>query len=313
MVLMNKTAKILTAVCLVCAFFCVPFAAQEESDDEIVRVISNLVVVNVTVTDASGKYVKGLKRQDFRVYEDGKEQPLETFSSFGDESTPFAAAILLDTSGSMETRMSLARAAAIRFLDNLRDEDVSAVYRFDVKTELMQEFSFSRDLHPMVFEVKAKGMTALNDAIVQASNDLAQRPERRRAVIILSDGADNHSEASTDKAIEKALANNSFIYAVNMNDPRDGNGADAILRQNVGALKKMAEKTGGRYVATPGGKELREAFTQIAEELRSQYTIGYRPTDPTRDGRWRNLEVKLAARPELTARARKGYRVPKEK
>ncbi len=309
-ILSKQLRQLATALCLIWlgCFTCV--TAQD--DDEVERVTSNLIVVNVTVTDRSGKYVRGLKQEDFRIFEDGKEQSPDTFSAFGAESTPFAAAILLDTSGSMETRMSLGRAAAIRFLDGLRDEDVAAVYHFDRKIELMQEFSYSRDLAPLVFELKAQGMTALNDAIVRAATDLTARTERRRAIIVLSDGADNNSSASTDKALETALAANCVIYTVDMNDPQGG-GSQAFLQQNAGALKKMAEKTGGRYIATPGGKELREAFLQIAEELRNQYTIGYRPLNKTRDGRWRNLEVKLATRPELTPRARKGYRLPKEK
>lgn len=301
------------ALCLLCLGLFAAVRAQEDDGDEVVKVKSNLVVVNVTVTDAGGKYVKGLKREDFRIFEDGKEQSPDTFSAFGAESTPFAAAVLLDTSGSMEARMSMGRAAAIRFLDGLRDEDVAAVYHFNAKVELMQEFSYSRDLAPLVFELKAKGMTALNDAIVKASADLAARPERRRAVIVLSDGADNHSSASTEKALEKALEANVVIYTVDMNDPHNGGGSQALLQQNAGALKKLSEKTGGRYIATPGGKELREAFTNISEELRHQYTIGYRPTNKTADGRWRSLEVKLNNRPELAPRARKGYRIPKEK
>ena len=285
---------------------------QAQEADDVERVVSNLIVVNVTVTDAKGNYIRGLKREDFRIFEDGKEQSPDTFSAFGAESTPFVAAILLDTSGSMETRMSLARAAAIRFLDGLREDDSAAVYHFDRKIELMQEFSNSRDLAPLVFELKAKGMTALNDAIVRSATDLKGRPERRKAIIVLSDGADNNSEASAEKALELALEMNCVIFTVDMNDP-SGSGAQGILQQNVGALRKMAEKTGGRYIATPGGKELRQAFTQISEELRNQYTLGYRPLNNTRDGRWRNLEIKLATRADLTPRARKGYKFPKEK
>jgi Ca-activated chloride channel family protein len=288
-----------------------PFLICAQDDDEVVRVKSDLVVVNVTVTDASGKYVKGLKRGDFRVFEEGREQPLDSFSTFGTEDTPFAAAILLDTSGSMESRMSLARAAAINFLDRLRDEDVAAVYHFHAKVEVIQEFSYSRDLYPTAFELRARGQTALNDAIARAAKDLSTRAERRHAIIVLSDGADNFSSATTDKALELALQANAVIYAVDMNDTRGGGTPER--QQNAAALKRLAEKTGGRYVATPAGQRLREAFAQIAEELRHQYTIGYRPANLVRDGRWRALEVKLATRPELTARARKGYRTPKDK
>lgn len=296
------------------ALLSAPVHAQTGADDdEIIKVDSSLVLVNVTVTDATGQYVGKLKREDFRIFEDGREQSLDTFSTFGTETTPFAAAILLDTSGSMEARMSLARAAAIRFLDGLRDEDVAAVYHFDSQIKLLQEFSYSRDLAPVAFDVKARGMTALNDALVTAARDLGKRAERRRAIIVLSDGADNRSSASTKKALEEALAANAVIYTVDMNDPNSGGGSAAtILQQNTGALKELAEKSGGRFIATPGGKALRDAFAQIAEELRHQYTIGYRPANRTADGRWRTLEVRLAQRPELAARARKGYRVPKK-
>ena len=116
--------------------------AQQDQDD-VIKVSTDLVVVNVTVLDKAGKFVTHLKRTDFHVFEDGVEQKLSSFSA---EETPFAAAILLDTSGSMETRLTLGRGAAIRFLDGLRDEDVAAIYNFDVKVEQIQDFSPGRDL-----------------------------------------------------------------------------------------------------------------------------------------------------------------------
>src|SRR6185295_14235855 len=111
------------------------------------------------VLDKNGKFVPGLKRSDFRVFEDGKEQ---TILSFGAEDTPFAAAVLLDTSGSMERRLSLSRGAAIRFLDGLREEDVAAIYSFDVKVEQWQDFVPGRDLPPRVFALKTRSVTVLN-------------------------------------------------------------------------------------------------------------------------------------------------------
>src|SRR5437016_402679 len=119
-------------------------AHQDEQDqDDVVRVSTDLVIVNATVLDKDGKFVPRLKRTDFRILEDGAEQKIASFSA---EETPFAAAILLDTSGSMESRLTLGRGAAIRFLDGLRDEDVAAVYNFDVKVEQIQDFSPGRDL-----------------------------------------------------------------------------------------------------------------------------------------------------------------------
>ncbi|HSB29771.1 MAG TPA: hypothetical protein VLE19_18025, partial [Pyrinomonadaceae bacterium] len=110
-----------------------------QDDDDVVRVNTNLVVLNVTVTDKAGQYVRALKRSDFTVYEDGKEVPANAIVSFGFQDSPYAAVVLLDSSGSMESRFSLARSAAIRFLDGLREEDVAAVYRFDSKVERVQE------------------------------------------------------------------------------------------------------------------------------------------------------------------------------
>ena len=124
--------------------------------------------------------------------------------------------VLLDSSGSMESRLSLARSAAIRFLDGLREEDVAAVYKFDSKVESVQDFSSGRDLAPVVFGVRAKGMTTLNDAIVEAAKVLADRPEKRKAIIVLSDGMDTYSKASSGKALETALAVGASIYTVDM-------------------------------------------------------------------------------------------------
>ncbi len=279
-------------------------AQKQSDDDEVVRVESDLVVLNVTVTDKLGHYVHKLARPEFKVFEDGREQPVSLFSV---EETPFAAAILLDTSGSMESRLTLARAAAIRFLEGMREEDVASVYNFYSEVEQLQDFSTGRDLPPTAYTLHSVGMTALNDAVVRASKDLAQRPEKRRAVILLTDGLDTKSAATAEKALNAALAANATIYTVDMIDPQ----AKAVEKmQAAGALKYFASKSGGRYISSPGGKALDEAFDQIREELSNQYTLGYRPNNKARDGRWRKIELKLD-RPELNARTRDGYHAPK--
>jgi Ca-activated chloride channel family protein len=281
---------------------------DRQDDDDVVRVNTELVVLNVTVTDRAGNYVKALKRGDFKVYEDGVEVPLNMIASFSLQEAPYAAVVLLDSSGSMEARFSLARSAAIRFLDGLRPEDVAAVYRFDSKVERVQEFSGGRDLAPTAYAIRAKGMTTLNDAILEAANTLASRPEHRKAIVVLSDGMDTYSKASSDKAVEAALAVGASIYAVDMSQVEvTGSGK----RLGAASLKGFAEKTGGRFVATPGGQALRDAFTGIAEELGQQYTLSYRPANQTRDGKWRTLEVKVKGE-DLTVRTRKGYRAPKK-
>jgi Ca-activated chloride channel family protein len=277
-------------------------SSTQDQDDDVVRVNTDLVVVNATVLDRDGKFVPGLKLTDFQIFEDGAEQKVASFTA---EETPFAAAILLDTSGSMESRLSLGRSAAIRFLDGLREEDVAAVYNFDSKVEQMQDFSPGRDLPARAFGLHTKMMTVLNDAVLRAADDLAKRTEKRRAIVVLSDGGENSSRASADKALDHALQTGATIYAVNMSETGPG-------RDIAGAsiLKNLADKSGGRYVASPGGQELRDSFAAIAEELGHQYTLVYRSLNRARDGKWRAIQIKLA-RPNVTVRTRKGYRAPK--
>ncbi len=277
-------------------------AATQDQDDDVVRVSTDLVVINATVIDKAGNFVKGLKRSDFQILEDGVPQKISIFSA---EETPFAAAILLDTSGSMESRLTLGRGAAIHFLDGLRDEDVAAFYNFDTKVEQLQDFSPGRDLPAKAYGLKVKTMTALNDAVLKAADDLAKREERRRAIVVLSDGGENYSRASADKALDHALQVGATIYAVNMGE--QGPGRDVA---STSILKHFAEKSGGRYIDTPGGQELRDAFASVAHELGQQYTIAYRPTNRARDGKWRAIEVKLS-RTDMTVRNRKGYKAPK--
>jgi Ca-activated chloride channel family protein len=208
-----------------------------------------------------------LKLPDFKVFEEGREVPIKLISSFGAHESPFASVILLDTSGSMESRMTLGRSAAIRFLDGLRAEDVAAVYNFDYKIEQVQDFSSARDLAPMAFGLRAKGMTALYDAIIRAAETLGTRKEARKAIVILSDGIDTQSRASSGKALDAALAVSANIYAVDMSATE---GASTRSQQSALMLKSFAEKTGGRFIATPGGPALRDAFASIAQELNTQ-------------------------------------------
>lgn len=300
------TRKSLPFLLAILCFNALVVVAQD--DDDVVRVNTDLVVLNVTVTDKAGQYVKALKKSDFKIYEDGVEIQPNMIAGFSLQESPYAAVVLLDSSGSMEARFALARSAAIRFLDGLRAEDVAAVYRFDSKVERVQEFSGGRDLAPTAYAIRAKGMTTLNDAIVEAAKTLAERPEPRKAIVILSDGMDTYSKASSEKAVESALAIGASIFAVDMSSLEV---AGSARRQSAASLKGFAEKTGGRFVSTPGGPALRDAFTGIADELGHQYTIAYRPSNQKRDGKWRTLEVKVA-KEDLTVRTRKGYRAPKK-
>jgi Ca-activated chloride channel family protein len=283
-----------------------PNFAQIENDDEIVKIESSLVVLNATITDLKGIPVAGLKANQFKVFEDEVEQKVEVFET---AETPFAAVILLDTSGSMEQRVSLARSAAINFLDGLRADDKVAIYNFDSKVSLVQEFSNSRDITPQIFNLKAEGMTVLNDSVYKAAEELGKRPEKRKAIIILSDGADNKSGYSAAKALKAALSVDATIYTVDMSSLEDRS-RDKMVNQGI--LKNFAEKSGGLFISTPGGTALREAFKNIVEELGVQYTIAYQSSNTKKDGKWRKIELRVA-RPNLNIRTRKGYNAPKEK
>ena len=273
--------------------------------DDVITVDTSIVVMNAWVTDVSGKAVGGLNLKQFHVFEDGTEQAIQTFEA---EETPFAAVILIDISGSMEERVSLARAAAIQFLGGLRADDVASIYNFDSKVDLIQDFSNSHDMLDRIFELKAVGMTVLNDAIYKAAEVLSKRPEKRRAIIVLSDGADTQSGKSAEKALRAALAVNATIYAVDMS-ATDLKASEKA--QNRGALTTFADKTGGRYIETPGGIAMRDAFRRIVEELGQQYTIAYQPSNTAKDGKWRAIRL-VISRPNLTIRTRKGYNAPKK-
>lgn len=298
---MNLKLRLFPAVLF--SLFCVfSITAQE---DDIIKVDSSLVILNATVTDSNGKPVKSLKQDEFKLLEDGKEQTITVFET---EKTSFAAVILVDTSGSMETRVSLARSAAIKFLEGLRIDDVASVYNFDSKVSQVQDFSGSRDIAEAAYDLKAYGYTVLNDAIYQAAEDLAKRPEKRRAIIVLSDGMDTKSSKSADKALKAALTANALIYTVDMS-ATDTGGRDRM--QNQGALKNFADKSGGKFITAAGGTAMREAFVNIVGELGTQYTIGFQPEISDKGGKWHSLEV-VVSRPNLKIRTRKGYNSAKK-
>lgn len=302
--LLPKSTKIKTRLALIFALLLTCSAVSFGQDDEVIRVESSLVTLNAAVFDSSGKPVPGLKREQFKVFEDGREQSIGFFAA---QETPFAAVIVIDTSGSMAERMSLARSAAIRFLEGLRTYDEAKIYRFDSKIELVQDFSNGRDVGDKIYDLKPRGMTALNDAVFRAATDLSKRSEMRRAIIVLSDGEDTYSSHSAEKALKAALAADAVIYTVDMSAIE---GAGSRRAQNQSVLRNFAEKTGGTFIATPGGTVLRDAFKAITDDLGTQYTLAYQPNSE-RDGKWHSVEIRIN-RPNLKIRTRKGYNAEKQ-
>jgi len=283
-------------------------AEDNSGDDEKISVETNLVVVNVTITDMRDRFVTGLKPEEFSILEDQVPQRIVSFSF---TETPFSAVILLDTSASMEPKMSLARAACARFANGLREGDSVAIYTFGgSKIRMLQDFTELRDVADEVWDLKAEGDTPLYDGVITASNALTRRSEKRRAILLVSDGADTRSRHSLEDAIRRVTASGIAVYAVDLSDSAlyhsgsQDNGAQV--------LKEFCVKTGGRFFRTPGGSKLRDAFTQTVEELRNQYTLAYEPTNERRDGKWRAIEVRLN-RPKLNIRTRQGYHAVKSR
>lgn len=159
------------------AFSTNTFTWSQDVDDDIINVDSLLVVLNATITNNKGETVNGLTKNQFEIYEDGIKQEIDFFET---QEAPFAAIILIDTSGSMEMRVSLARSSTINFLSGLRADDQAAIYNFDSKVSLVQDFSNLRDLTPQVFDLKAYGWTVLNDAVYRAAEELEKRPEKEK-------------------------------------------------------------------------------------------------------------------------------------
>ncbi|MCS6805783.1 MAG: VWA domain-containing protein [Acidobacteriota bacterium] len=278
---------------------------QNQSDQPDVRLTSDLVLLNLTVTGPDRRYVRGLRADDFIVLEDGVAQQITTFSS---QETPLAAAILLDVSGSMQQMVRIARGAARNFASKLRADDVFALYVFADQATQLQDFGSSPELDERIWSLQAEGYTALYDCIYLAAKDLSQRPERRRAILLLSDGADTKSSHTLDTCLRMASDAAVTIYAVNLTPPAHARRADSIAA--AGVLQTLAEKTGGRYIDDPGGMRMYQAFEEILDELSHQYTLGYSPTPEKRDGKWHKIEVK-ATKPNISIRTRQGYLAPK--
>jgi Ca-activated chloride channel homolog len=279
-----------------------PDQQREHEQDETISVETNLVVLNITIKDSKDRHVSGIKADEFKVFEDKFPQRIMSVSI---EETPFTAAILLDASGSMEKKLTLQRAACASFIEGIRVGDTYAIYSFGgTKVKKLQDFTEVRDVPDSVWDMRAQGNTPLYDAIVHAAEELANRPEKRRAILVVTDGADTQSRASLDQAIRKALAANVSIYAVDMSDaavyglkPNDNGGE---------VMKSLASKSGGRFYRSPGGSTLRDAFASTVDELRHQYTITYDSSNSRFDGKWREIEVRVT-RPQLTIRSRQGY------
>jgi Ca-activated chloride channel homolog len=270
----------------------------------------DLVSLNVTVTDQSGRYVTDLDAPDFQVFEDGAQQQVTFFNR---ANLPIALSILLDTSASMESKIETAQEAAIGFVRRLRPQDLAQVIDFDSRVQVIQGFTNGvADLEGAIRRTTPGGSTSLHNAIYIALKELKRvqtgstEDIRRQAIVVLSDGEDTSSLVSFDEVLDLAKRSETAIYAIGLRTPgertRGFTDAEFVLRQ-------LTQQTGGRVFFTRQVSELASVYGQIADELSSQYMLGYTSRNPKRDGAWRRIVVRVAA-PNGQARAKQGYYAP---
>lgn len=278
--------------------------------DQTLRVEVNVVNLYCTVKDKKGALITTLAAEDFEVFEDGKKQEVRYFTRETDR--PLTLGLLVDTSGSMRDVLPVEKQVATQFLRQmLRPSDLALLITFDVDVDLLQDFTSEADrleaglkrarinappaMGPVPTDPRG---TRLYDAVWLASREKMAGEVGRKALIVISDGVDQGSQVKLKEAVEAAHRADSIIYTIGIID-------DSFYRFR-GPLKDLAEETGGRAIFPRGPGDLQEAFDQIAAELRSQYNLGYTPTNKARDGSFRKLEVKVK-RDGLRVQARRGY------
>lgn len=259
------------------------------------------VVLTASVTDGDDRFISGLSKEDFSIFEDDKPQ---TISEFGIESRPITMAILVDTSGSMREEISEVQEAASSFVETLRPEDRALIIDFDENVYLLQDLtSTTTDLHEAIMGIDAEGGTALYDAIY-ASYRKMRGIEGRKTIVLLTDGADTNSRFSYQKVLEYTRTHDVVIYTI-------GLGATVLDVGIRGSLKQLADDTGGRSYFPNSAADLADVYQQIATDLRSQYYLTYSPTNKKTDGSWRTIKLKTTAK-GARVKTRRGYYAVKQ-
>jgi VWFA-related protein len=296
----------------------VPVSPQEPATQApTIKTQVSLVNLFVTVRDKNKRIVTDLKQDDFKVSEDNQDQKIAFFSK--EVTLPITLGLLLDTSGSEQNMLGAIQEGATRFLNRvMRKGDEAMVISFDLDVDLLSDFTDDRSMLDRAIH-KAKinaggpmvtpgtiptqgGGTNFYDAIYLACNDKLSSEAGRKAIVALTDAEDTGSKVRLEEAIEAAQRTDTVVHILLVYDPREG--------ANAGVAKKITDETGGRMIVVNSEKHLEQAFDQISEELRSQYTLGYYPTNSARDGKFRKIKIETANR-DLKVLARKGYYAPR--
>jgi Ca-activated chloride channel family protein len=270
-----------------------------------------MALVNVTVTDPYNRLVTGLEPDNFRVFEDNVEQEVVTFSS---EDVPISIGVVFDFSGSMANKVDKAREAAVQFFKTANPQDEFFLVSFNERAELTSSFTNSiEDLQSRLMLTAPKGRTALLDAIYLGLSQMRGAHNAKRALLILSDGGDNHSrynESDIKRLVKEA---DTQLYAIGIFDPLGYRNRTPEELNGPSLLGEVTEMTGGRVFAVEKLEDLPDIASKIGMELRNQYVLGYRPSNKVHDARWRKIKIKLRAPrglPPLNVYSKTGYYAP---
>ncbi len=281
-----------------------------ENKDQTFRVRVEMVTLPVVVTDLSGQTVKNLKKEDFRVFEDGVPQEIAGFATVDE---PISVALMLDVSGSTAVELRRIQDEAIRFVNTLRPSDSIAILSVASEVRVLEQFNIYHTKNPdKIRQLRSGGLSAVYDGVAIALENVLKIEPGRKALIFFSDGVDNNSETTREETMELARQTEAPIYCVYFNtDPyrnlrpsRRPKWPDFAAGHDY--LKDLSSFSGGLLLEASQLDHVGSAFRKIAEDLSSQYSIGYYPKNLKHDQKFRQIEVRVQV-PGFTARSREGY------
>jgi len=289
------------------------YPAQEGPEPAPLRVETTLVVIPVSVTDASNRFVLGLEKQNFKLYEDGVEQKVKQFAG---EDAPLSVGLLVDASGSMGSKLALSRQAVAEFLKTMNAQDEAFLVTFSDRAKLIAPLTGRTDeIEDKLGSVESEGLTALLDAVSLGITEMKKARNPRKALVIISDGGDNNSQYSPEQIRNLVREADVQVYAMGVFEQLPILGLTPAELSGPRLLSELAEQTGGRAFPARTSSALPAIARQIGIELRNQYVLAYSPSNSTKNGQYRKVEVKLSMPPGLSAlkaRWRLGYYAPTE-
>jgi VWFA-related protein len=299
------------ALSLVLAWACCDTTVSARSQEQdTLKVTVDLVNVPFSVTDRHGRFVAGLTAKDFLVEEDGRRQEIRNFAR--ENELPLTVAMLVDTSPSVRPVFEEEKETAKAFFESImRPKDLALVIGFDRSVTLVQDYTDNvRLLKRAINELEIGGGTSVYDAVYLACKEKLSREAGRKAIILISDGEDTTSKVKFNEALVAALQSDTIIYAIS-NSIRGGfpyprRNRGSFGGGDIGTLRRLSSETGGATFVVSNQNTFGKIFDQIAQELRSQYSLGYSSTNTTRDGKFRQIKI-IPRDSSYTVRARKGY------